>query len=91
MKKQIISSLLGISIAASMLNGCGKLSVTTQSATASESPAYIEPEDLGYFDPYVSCYKLVDRYDDTDVIFNNLYSYATRTGSGGKPREYYNL
>ena len=44
MKKQIISSLLGISIAASMLNGCGKLSVTTQSATASESPAYIEPE-----------------------------------------------
>ena len=44
MKKQIISSLLGISIAASMLNGCGKLSVTTQSTTASESPAYIEPE-----------------------------------------------
>ena len=56
-----------------------------------QQSALIEPEDLRYFDPYVSCYKLVDRYDDTDTIFNSLYSYATRTGSGGKPREYYNL
>lgn len=56
-----------------------------------QQSSYIEPEDLGYFDPYVTCYKLVDRYDDTDTILNNLYSYANRTGSGGKPREYYNL
>ena len=49
------------------------------------------PEDLRYFDPYVSCYKLVDRYDDTDTIFNTLYSYSARIGSGGKPKEYYNL
>lgn len=60
-------------------------------AEGKQQSAYIEPEDLRYFDPYVACYKLVDRYDDTDAIFNNLYSYATRTGSGGEPREYYNL
>ena len=66
-------------------------SCTALLAKGKQQSAYIEPEDLGYFDPYVACYKLVDRYDDTDVIFNNLYSYATRTGNGGKPREYYNL
>lgn len=28
---------------------------------------------------------------DTDTIFNTLYSYSARIGSGGKPKEYYNL
>lgn len=56
-----------------------------------QQSSIIEPEDLSYFDPYISCYKLVDRYDETDTIFNNLYSYAMRSGSGGKPREYYEL
>lgn len=51
----------------------------------------IEPEDLIYFDPYVDCYKLVDRYDSTDTILNNLYSYASQKRDGGRPREYYNL
>jgi len=60
-------------------------------AKGKQQSSYIEPEDLRYFDPYVSCYKLVDRYDDTDTIFNRLYSYSNRSGTGGKPRDYYNL
>lgn len=66
-------------------------SCTALLSKGKQQSAYIEPEDLRYFDPYVSCYKLVDRYDDTDTIFNTLYSYSARIGSGGKPKEYYNL
>lgn len=53
--------------------------------------AYVVPEDLGYFEPYVAAYKLADHYDDTDAILNNLYRYANRTGGESKPVDYYNL
>jgi hypothetical protein len=57
-----------------------------------QKSSVIEPEDLPYFDPYVDCYKLVDRYDSTDAIIGHLYEYANGKGRyGRRPREYYNL
>ncbi len=42
MKKQIISSFLATLTLTSALTGCGRLSIITESAAASESPSYIE-------------------------------------------------
>lgn len=44
--------------------------------------AWIEANDLYYFDPYVSYYKLVDRLNKTQAIIDFLSEYASR--------EYYN-
>ncbi len=43
MKKRIISTLLVTAMATSALTGCGGLSIVKDTATACESPAYIEP------------------------------------------------
>ncbi len=43
MKKQIIATLLGISVAASALTGCGRMAAATCTEAPSESPAYVEP------------------------------------------------
>ena len=44
-KKQIIATLLATMILTSSMTGCGKISITTNTdtAAASESPAYVEP------------------------------------------------
>lgn len=57
-----------------------------------QNSSVIEPEDLIYFDQYVDCYKLVDRYDSTDAIIGRLQEYSSGEGtSGSRPREYYNI
>lgn len=53
--------------------------------------AYIAPEDLLFFDPYVVTYKLVDRADYTDAILEYLKTYAKRVQDGSKGRAYYNI
>lgn len=53
--------------------------------------AYIAPEDLIFFDPYVVTYKLVDRADYTDAILEYLKIYANRVQDGSKGRVYYNI
>lgn len=52
----------------------------------------VEPSDLGYFEPYVSSYKLVDRIFTTDQIVNDLIRYSNRDMT--KPmhaRDWYNI
>lgn len=39
--------------------------------------AIIYSTDLWLFDPYITSYKLIDRTDKTDIIFQNLVSYAS--------------
>lgn len=57
-----------------------------------QKSSVIEPEDLIYFDPYLDCYKLVDRYDSTAEIIDHLQQYSSGIGtSGSRPREYYNI
>ena len=53
---------------------------------------YIEPENLSYFDPYISSYKLVDRLFPTDRILEDLERYVSRN-AGAQPREedFYNV
>lgn len=54
--------------------------------------SYIEPENLEYFDPYVSAYKLVDRLFDTDRILGELSRYAYRNiGAQKREEAYFNV
>lgn len=53
---------------------------------------YIEPENLSYFDPYISSYKLTDRLFDTDRIITDLKAYAGRNiGAVRRSEDFYNV
>lgn len=51
----------------------------------------IEPEDLEFFDPYISVYKLTDRTDHTELIVDNLNAYVNRFRGVPRGRDYYNI
>lgn len=53
---------------------------------------YIEPENLSYFDPYISSYKLTDRLFDTDRIITDLKAYTGRNiGAVKRSEDFYNV
>lgn len=53
---------------------------------------YVEPENLSYFDPYISSYKLTDRLFDTDRIITDLKAYAGRNiGAVKRSEDFYNV
>jgi len=53
---------------------------------------YIEPENLSYFDPYISSYKLTDRLFDTDRIITDLKAYVGRNiGAVKRSEDFYNV
>ena len=43
-----------------------------------QNRTFVNPEDLQYFDPYISSYKLVDRTAPSQFIFNDLRAFALR-------------
>ena len=54
--------------------------------------AYIEPENLEYFDPYLSGYKLTDRQYPTDKIIEELERYSNRNvGAIKRSEDYFNV
>ena len=57
-----------------------------------QDTSYIEPENLSYFDSYVSSYKLVDRLFDTDRILSELSRYSYRNvGAQKREEDYFNV
>ncbi len=56
-----------------------------------DKTSIIEPEDLEFFDPYISVYKLIDRLDHTELIIDNLNAYVNRFRGCPKGRAYYNI
>lgn len=54
--------------------------------------SYIEPENLSYFDPYIDCYKLVDRLNPTSQIITDLEKYASgNIGAQKREEAYFNV
>jgi hypothetical protein len=53
--------------------------------------AYIEPENLHYFDPYIDSYKLVDREWPTSRILDDLQRYVERNAVVPRDEDFYNL
>lgn len=54
--------------------------------------AFIEPENLSYFDPYVDSYKLLDRLFSTDRILSELSRFAYRNvGAEKRKEDYFNV
>jgi hypothetical protein len=54
--------------------------------------SYIEPENLSYFDPYIDCYKLVDRLNPTSQIITDLERYASgNIGAQKREEAYFNV
>ena len=56
-----------------------------------QKTSLIEPENLDFFDPYVTAYKLTDRGDFTERVLDNLNAYANRMRGCVKERKYYNI
>lgn len=60
-------------------------------STDVRNTCYIEPENLHYFEPYVSSFKLVDREWDSDHIMDALQEYVERNPVMPRDRDFYNL
>lgn len=53
--------------------------------------AYIEPENLHYFEPYVDSFKLGDREWNSQRIFDDLQAYVERNPVIPREEDFYNL
>lgn len=56
-----------------------------------QNTAYIEPENLHYFDDYIDCYKLVDREWPTERILDDLQRYVERNPVVPRNEDFYKL
>lgn len=76
MKKQFISALIATATLATAVTGCGSISIITDSAAASESPAYIEPSYPDEEAPATACEEYASddgNYAETEPAEYEMY------------------